>query len=716
MLELKDFYFSLNCIVQYKGLRVHAQVITPGVIFNSEHLVEYGEAEEGVIKYNEDFHENYKKFCEKLNIRDLKVKDKNGKEYHIYGNPEIKGVRGVDKRKYLFDLNHLFPRDCNYLGEENSGCLLRPELIREYHMKLISQKITQEYQEEMKKINAEIEAAAQSAKDPQTYMAALEEKIKKKEEIFEKISNEIKPDLVLDTTLFTETKLSFENANKAKDEELLRSFAKFLKEDSIDKFIGEVAKEDENIPSDCFSLTEFLHKYGINIRYYGEILQRIESIRSCSSEEKSENADNNNKDEKEKEKSPLSGLNRKNISWIKSLIIRDLLRRAAKHLFNQTTKDLPEYLVKEYTAYFLNVLLAPANLIKYLEALTIEYSNGCVSAVKSSSSAAATENSGNAAERGSSDLNAKNSDAKKQKKKSKNKKKKNKGENEAEFDLKIQLYINDNLTNKALCGLLEPSAESIQSSFIKPSVFWRKIQEIIKKRYNFDLKINENFENIEHPINKYGLLRDFCLTVGLQVEATDYELYFDNSIKQDFKYTSMPFKAENTVNFFAVSKDFYLPSEIHKPLFEQAEAMFKSGNLLEAAEKFKQVVYLCNEVYGPINHYSAVAHKKLGEISYLEGDVMNAIHLIQKSIIIAEKMYNFDSSFVGTAYAELSTYFHMVGQDLQAFKYLLKSLEIIYFTYPRNVNFIIITTIIIFNAAPASAYMKSLLFFIWKKL
>lgn len=683
MLDLKDFYFSLNCIVQFKGLRVHAQVITPGVIFNSEHLVEYGEAEEGVIKYNEDFHENYKKFCEKLNIRELKVKDKAEKEYQIYGNPEIKGVRGVDRRKYLFDLNHLFPRDCNFLGEENSGCLLRPELIREYQMKLISQKISSEYQEEMKKINAEIEAVAQSAKDPQTYMAALEEKIKKKEEIFEKISNEIKPDLVLDTTLFTESKLCFENLHKEKDEALLQAFAKFLKDDCIEKFISEVAKEDENIPSDCFSLTEALHKYGINVRYYGEILKRIENLKNVNtnSEEKGESS-NNNKDEKEKEKS----LNSKNISWIRSLIIRDLLRRAAKHLFNETTKDLPEYLVKEFAAYFLNVLLAPANLIKYLDSFTMEYCNGAVGAFKSSSSAAA-QNSGYAAEKPSGEAaNAsKNSDGKNKKKKNKNKKKKGKGENEAEFDLKIQLYISDNLTNKALSGLLEPSVEAIQSNFIKPSAFWKKMKEIIQKRYNFDFSIDENFENIEHPINKYGLLRDFCLTVGLQVEATDYELYFDNSNKQDFKYSLLPFKAENIVNFFTVCKDFYLPSEIHKPLFDQAEAMFKSGNLLEAAEKFKQVVYLCNEVYGPINHYSAVAHKKLGEISYLEGDVMNAIHLIQKSIIIAEKMYNFDSSFVGAAYAELSTYFHMVGQDLQAFKYLLKSLEIIYFTYPRNV-------------------------------
>jgi len=164
--------------VQFKGLRVHAQVITPGIIFNSEHLVEYGEGEEGVIKYNEKFHEDYKKLCEKLLIREINVTDKNDKVYSMLGNPEIKGVRGVDKRKYLFDLIHLFPRDLNYEGSDNGGCIIRPEVIKEYQLKLIHDKINTDYAEEMKKINSELtpENFGNVIKDPNSYIAYMEEK------------------------------------------------------------------------------------------------------------------------------------------------------------------------------------------------------------------------------------------------------------------------------------------------------------------------------------------------------------------------------------------------------------------------------------------------------------------------------------------------------------------------------------------------------------
>jgi protein TIF31 len=173
--------------VQYKGLRVHAQVITPGVIFNSEHLVEYGEGEEGLLKYNESFHEDYKKLCSKLNIREISVQDKNQNNFRICGNPEIKGVRGVDKRKYLFDLIHLLPRDLNFEGENNQGCLIRPELIKEYQLKLIHSKTNNEYAEELKKINSEV--PQETMKDAASYIQFIEEKYKKKEELFEKVNN-----------------------------------------------------------------------------------------------------------------------------------------------------------------------------------------------------------------------------------------------------------------------------------------------------------------------------------------------------------------------------------------------------------------------------------------------------------------------------------------------------------------------------------------------
>jgi hypothetical protein len=48
----------------------------------------------------------------------------------IAGCPEIKGVRGTDKRKYLIDLMRIYPRDANYKDVSNeSVCLIREELL-----------------------------------------------------------------------------------------------------------------------------------------------------------------------------------------------------------------------------------------------------------------------------------------------------------------------------------------------------------------------------------------------------------------------------------------------------------------------------------------------------------------------------------------------------------------------------------------------------------
>ena len=99
----------------------------------------------------------------------------------------------------------------------------------------------------------------------------------------------------------------------------------------------------------------------VSMEFYGEIMKKMDIMAEANSPQK------------------------KNFSWIKSLILRDVIRRSAKHIFNDTMRELPEYLVKEYTAYFLNILLAPSNLIKNLEGQRIEYTNGTIQSTKQTS-------------------------------------------------------------------------------------------------------------------------------------------------------------------------------------------------------------------------------------------------------------------------------------------------------------------------------------------
>lgn len=56
-----------------------------------------------------------KDICQKLGLKTVQIRElSTGKIKEIAGSPEIKGVRGTDKRKYLIDLMRIFPRDSNY--------------------------------------------------------------------------------------------------------------------------------------------------------------------------------------------------------------------------------------------------------------------------------------------------------------------------------------------------------------------------------------------------------------------------------------------------------------------------------------------------------------------------------------------------------------------------------------------------------------------------
>jgi len=127
-LEIDNLHYLATAIVNYRGQRILAQSIIPGILNNSElaSLAEYGTVDEQkTIQSNEEFHEMMKQVCEKMNIQVNKLIDGNGKEVEIAGCVEIKGIRGTDKRAYVVDLQGMTPRDVNFLGEENHTCLVR---------------------------------------------------------------------------------------------------------------------------------------------------------------------------------------------------------------------------------------------------------------------------------------------------------------------------------------------------------------------------------------------------------------------------------------------------------------------------------------------------------------------------------------------------------------------------------------------------------------
>lgn len=119
-------------MIDYKGFRIIAQAIIPGIISNLDQstLTEYGSVDEGkTIFKTDEFHTIMKEVVDHLSITHATIKDEKGGEHEMAGSIECKGIRGTDRRRYLLDLIWLTPRDSNYPEEKFQTRLVRRELM-----------------------------------------------------------------------------------------------------------------------------------------------------------------------------------------------------------------------------------------------------------------------------------------------------------------------------------------------------------------------------------------------------------------------------------------------------------------------------------------------------------------------------------------------------------------------------------------------------------
>lgn len=108
------------------------------------------------------------------------------------------------------------------------------------------------------------------------------------------------PKFVYNTNVLKTVKFASEEAEVKKDEELVEDLAKFLKENAIPRLIKDL-QGVEGVPTDSESLAQMFHSHGINMRYVGEVLSQIKD---------------------------------KELNHLKVLLEREVVVRAAKHIFN----------------------------------------------------------------------------------------------------------------------------------------------------------------------------------------------------------------------------------------------------------------------------------------------------------------------------------------------------------------------------------------------
>ncbi|KAL1922247.1 uncharacterized protein VTP21DRAFT_9786 [Calcarisporiella thermophila] len=358
-------------IVDYKGERIVAQSIVPGIFRQQEEsTVVYGSVEGGDVVSDPAFHELVGKVARQLRLAEHAVGD-----VRLYTSHDVKGLLGADGRKYLLDLCRMCPVDIEFLEEvdnkakgENGDAkedgnegdkkekipyphrltFLRPELLElfwEHRLrawvkeKALAKQKEAKAESEDQSNQGEKEAPQEKPEDSASEQQPGDGKEEKEQAEGREAEGDDKANDVeeIDTSEFDLSfnpdaflpyahKESSHDEETRQQEEVVRQASRFLRETIIPGIIVDFASHVVS-PLDGSQLTRTLHRRGINIRYLGRIASLAESVKEHR------------------------------LDYIVELLVHEMIIRACKRIIRKLLRDVPTTETAHCVAHFFNCLV-----------------------------------------------------------------------------------------------------------------------------------------------------------------------------------------------------------------------------------------------------------------------------------------------------------------------------------------------------------------------
>uniref|UniRef100_A0A8C4Z8F0 Clustered mitochondria protein homolog n=1 Tax=Gadus morhua TaxID=8049 RepID=A0A8C4Z8F0_GADMO len=299
--DVEGLYTLGTVVVDYRGYRVTAQSIIPGILEREqEQSVIYGSIDFGkTVVSHSKYLELLDKTSRPLKVQRHDVLNEKDEAVQLCSSVECKGIIGNDGRHYILDLLRTFPPDLNFLpveGEElppetqkqgfprlhrHRLACLRQELIEAFveHRYLLFMKMAalQLMQHKANKDSTKAAAAAAVAAAGQLALPTTDREVVLNAcKAVGSISNtsfdiRFNPDLFSPGVRFPEE--STDDIQKQK--QLLKDAAAFVVSCQVPSLVKDCL-DHSALPMDGATLAEALHQRGINIRYLGTVLEFVE--------------------------------------------------------------------------------------------------------------------------------------------------------------------------------------------------------------------------------------------------------------------------------------------------------------------------------------------------------------------------------------------------------------------------------------------------------
>ncbi|MFH4976175.1 hypothetical protein AB6A40_002884 [Gnathostoma spinigerum] len=653
--------FTLGMVVvDYKGYRVTAQSIIPGILEREqEQSVVYGSVDFGkTVVSDEKYHELLKGPAEHLKILPHEVLSgkEDGKIVKLYSSFETKGIIGNDSRHYILDLLRTFPPDVNYLegAEVTEVCKangyprkfphklasLRRELVDAFveYRYLMFVRIAAHHVQQMRLGTKEEKSSQEKLNDEVNGSAANEEhKSDDDEDDDEAIVSKIKDEIVADAKKADDSIVlpDEESAKRIVSETKAAAMKEDEKMDNPDKFSSEFTKQvmakaatavgsyrsdefDIRFNPDCYcptvkhAPTEDLAKQRKLIAEAAEflLLQQIPNfVRDClqhsltplDGTSLSEALHSRGINIRYLGKLTKCIQNVKQLSYFKAICISEVICRSVKHIFRVYMQPVSAAHTAIAISHFLNCLLGSASALPLpLVDEGVQISSGI--------------------------------------RKSKSTKKKR--------------HLNGN------------GKESDEWALTSAKMLWSRVCSEADSYYGYALE-GENMDVFlaENGIQKTSVLRRFCQLNGVQILCKDYGLETAKKIH--------PFSEDDIQNMFTLAKHVDPKAADAHSLFINGQAKMQQGDLRAGFELVAEALNLMTNVYGAMHPDMAQCMRLLARFSYILGDPAEALSQQHKATLMGERCNGLDSANTIVEYLNLA---HISFANL----HIVASLKLLY--------------------------------------
>lgn len=209
------------------------------------------------------------------------------------------------------------------------------------------------------------------------------------------------------------------------------------------------------------------------------------------------------------------------------------------------------------------------------------------------------------------------------------------------------------------------SGDNTAWAILTPSELWKNIISEAQNYYHFTV----DCESVDQIVEKYGLqkvtlLREISIKTGIQILIKEYN--FDSRHKPAFT-------EEDILNIFPVVKHVNPKASDAFHFFQSGQAKVQQGFLKEGSELINEALNLFNNVYGAMHVEICACLRLLARLNYIMGDHAEALSNQQKAVLMSERVLGIEHPNTIQEYMHLALYCFANGQLSTALKLLYRA-------------------------------------------